>query len=61
LIDYFAKERLQLNDKTIDTILSDMNKSLSRWVELVEISFLSDAMKEKYLKLMDNRAIIGFI
>jgi serine/threonine-protein kinase HipA len=55
LIDYFAKEPLQLNDKTIDTILSDMNKSLSRWIELVEISFLSDAMKEKYLKLMDNR------
>jgi serine/threonine-protein kinase HipA len=55
LIDYFAKERLQLNDKTIATILSDMNKSLSRWIELVEISFLSDAMKEKYLKLMDNR------
>lgn len=54
-IDYFAKERLQLNDKTIDTILSDMNKSVSRWIELVEISFLSEAMKEKYLKLMDNR------
>ena len=55
LIDYFAKERLELNDKTINTILSDMNKSLSKWTELVEISFLSDAMKEKYLKLMDNR------
>jgi serine/threonine-protein kinase HipA len=55
LIDYYAKERLQLNDKTIATILAEMNKSLSRWVELVEISFLSDAMKEKYLKLMDNR------
>jgi serine/threonine-protein kinase HipA len=54
-IDYFAKERLELNDKTIDTILSNMNKSVSRWTELVEISFLSNAMKEKYLKLMDNR------
>jgi len=54
-IDYFAKERLELNDKTIDTILSHMNKSVSRWIELVEMSFLSDAMKEKYLKLMDNR------
>lgn len=55
IIDYFAKERLELNEKTIDTILTDMNKSLSRWTELVELSFLSDAMKEKYLKLMDNR------
>lgn len=55
IIDYFAKERLELNDKTVDAILTDMNKSLSRWTELVEISFLSDVMKEKYLKLMDNR------
>jgi serine/threonine-protein kinase HipA len=55
LIDYYAKERLELNDKTINAILSDMNKSLSKWTELVEISFLSDAMKEKYLKLMDDR------
>ena len=55
LIDYYAKDRLGLNDKTIDTILSDMNKSLSRWIELVEISFLSDTMKEKYLKLLESR------
>jgi serine/threonine-protein kinase HipA len=55
LIDYYAKERLELNDKTITAILSDMNKSLSKWIDLVEISFLSDTMKEKYLKLMDNR------
>jgi serine/threonine-protein kinase HipA len=55
LIAYYAKDRLGLNDKTINTILSDMDKSLSKWTELVEISFLSDAMKEKYLKLMDNR------
>ncbi|MFV5693502.1 HipA domain-containing protein [Flavobacterium sp. LT1R49] len=55
LIDYYARERLELNNKTIDAILSDMNKSLSRWTQLVEISFLSDIMKEKYLKLMENR------
>ncbi len=55
LIDYYAKERLGLNDKTIDVILSDMNKSVSKWTELVEISFLSGDMKEKYLRLMENR------
>jgi serine/threonine-protein kinase HipA len=55
LIDYYAKDRLGLNDKTINTILSDMNKSVSKLTELLEMSFLSDAMKEKYLKLMDNR------
>lgn len=55
LIEYYAKERLGLNDKTVATILSDMNKSLSKWIELVEVSFLSDTMKEKYLKVLDNR------
>lgn len=55
LIDYYAKERLGLTDKTIDVILLDMNKCVSKWTELVEISFLSDVMKEKYLKLMENR------
>jgi len=55
LIEYYAKGHLGLNDKTIDTILSDMNKSLSKWIELLEVSFLSDTMKEKYLKVLDNR------
>jgi serine/threonine-protein kinase HipA len=55
MLVYYAKERLGLNDRTIDTILSDMNKSLSKWIELIEISFLSDSMKEKYLKVLDNR------
>lgn len=54
-IEYYAKERLELNEKTINIILSDMNKNKSKWFELVEISFLSDGMKEKYLKLMKNR------
>lgn len=55
LVDYYAKEHLELNDKTINAILLDMNKSVSKWTELVEISFLSDIMKEKYLRLMENR------
>ena len=55
LLDYYAKDRLELNNKTIDSILVDMNKSVSKWSELIEMSFLSDIMKDKYLKLMNNR------
>lgn len=55
LIEYYAKDRLGLSDKTVAVILSDMNKSLSKWTELVEISFLSDTNKEKYLKVLENR------
>lgn len=55
LIDYFAKERLELNNKSIDSIIVEMNKNISAWKELIEISFLSDDMKNKYLKLFENR------
>lgn len=54
-IDYYAKERLQLNDKTVETILQHMEQALPKWKELIEISFLSNDMKEKYLELLGTR------
>lgn len=51
-VDYYAKERLQLNEKTITTILEQMHNTIPKWKELLEISFLSDEMKEKYLELL---------
>lgn len=54
-INYYAKERLDLTDKTIDKTIADMYKQLPEWKALVEISFLSDDMKEKYLKLLNER------
>ncbi|WP_230154786.1 HipA domain-containing protein [Flavobacterium sp. CECT 9288] len=52
---YYAQERLQLNEKTIATILLQMKKATPKWKELLEISFLSDEMKEKYLELLEIR------
>ncbi len=52
-IDYYAKERLQLNEKTVTTVLEQMHNAVPKWKELLEISFLSDEMKEKYLGLME--------
>lgn len=54
-IDYYGKERLQLSEKTIASILEQMKKATPEWKELLEISFLSDDMKEKYLGLLENR------
>jgi len=54
-IDYYGKERLQLNEKTIATIFEQVKKATPEWKELLEISFLSDDMKEKYLKLLETR------
>jgi serine/threonine-protein kinase HipA len=54
-IEYYAKDRLQLNEKTIATILDQIKKATPKWKELLAISFLSDEMKEKYLDLLESR------
>ena len=54
-IDYYAKERLQLNDKTVNTILEQMKKATPLWKELLGISFLSEEMKMKYFELLESR------
>lgn len=54
-IDYYAKEILQLNEKTIMTILGQMHNAIPKWKELLEISFLSDDMKEKYFNLLETK------
>lgn len=54
-IDYYGKERLQLNEKTIASILEQMKKAAPEWKQLLEISFLNDDMKEKYLELLESR------
>jgi serine/threonine-protein kinase HipA len=54
-VDFFGKERLQLNEKTIANILEQMKKATPEWKELLEISFLSDDMKDKYLELLETR------
>lgn len=53
--DYYAKERLQLNEKTITVILEQMQEAIPKWKELIEISFLSENMKEKYFNLLETR------
>jgi serine/threonine-protein kinase HipA len=55
LIVYFGKERLSINDQVMDEILNQFKKSIEGWIELIEISFLNDVMKEKYLQLLHSR------
>jgi serine/threonine-protein kinase HipA len=57
-IEYYAKERLQLNEKTIATILEQMQKATPKWKELLAISFLSDELKEKYWELLESRQML---
>lgn len=55
LIDYFAKERLGLNDKIIYQLLNKFKAEFENWERLISISFISNEMKDKYLKLINKR------
>lgn len=55
LINYFGKERCFLTDKIIEKTLNTINTALPHWFELIDISFLSDEMKEKYRVLLQKR------
>ncbi len=58
LIDYFAKERLKLNQTIISQVFNKINTECNNWEKLIKISFLSNEMKEKYLELMKKRKAV---
>ncbi|MEA3467245.1 MAG: HipA domain-containing protein [Thermodesulfobacteriota bacterium] len=55
LVDYFGRDRLQLNDRIINKVLTELKQIRKPWEALLDISFLSAVMKEKYLTVLDNR------
>jgi serine/threonine-protein kinase HipA len=55
LINYFGKERCGLTDKVIDKTLGTIKDKLPEWFNLINISFLSSEMKEKYRILLQKR------
>lgn len=61
LIDYFAKERMKLNDTIISKVLNKINTEWNNWENLIANSFLSNNMKEKYLELMNKRKSLVLI
>jgi serine/threonine-protein kinase HipA len=54
-LDYFAKDRLQLPERVIEKMLTDLANIRTEWEDLVGVSFLSNEMKGKYLKIMSER------
>lgn len=55
LVNYFGKERCNLTDKVIEKILKTIQVELPSWFKLIDISFLSDEMKEKYRSFLQKR------
>lgn len=55
LVTYYGKEQLGLNERTIDSVLQVFSRSIPEWYRLVQISFLSDVMRDRYRGIIDER------
>ena len=50
-----AMNTLKLDEKQQDHIFNKMNKSMPKWQELIDQSFMSDSFKESYKALLADR------
>lgn len=55
LYKYLAVDLLHLNEKVIESVSKDFQKTIPTWFNLIEQSFLSKLMQEKYLNLLKER------
>jgi len=61
LINYFGKGCCKLNNKIIEKTIKTIQSAIPSWFDLIDISFLTDEMKEKYRTLLQSRINrIGF-
>jgi serine/threonine-protein kinase HipA len=61
-LDYFARERLGLTQKSIDQTLIQIAAASPKWIKRIQNSFLSAEMKRRYLKLLETRlGALGFV
>jgi serine/threonine-protein kinase HipA len=55
LLNYFARERLQLNERILSDVLSNFAKAMPVWLELLDQSFLSVEAKQKFAAIVMER------
>jgi serine/threonine-protein kinase HipA len=55
LVNYYGQERLGLNRQTVNDVLQGFAEVIPRWVEWIQVSFLSAAMKTAYSRLLKER------
>lgn len=55
LTEYFGRERLSLTNPVIEDVLRELTFVWGVWENLIRVSFLSGAMKEKYTALVSVR------
>lgn len=59
-LEYFAIERLKIKQVIIDEIMHDFSVKIPHWNQLIECSFLSHKMQQKYKDLLAQRFNIMF-
>ncbi|MFC1823859.1 HipA domain-containing protein [Thermodesulfobacteriota bacterium] len=52
---YFAKERLELTQKSIEQTVVCIVNAFPKWIALIQKCFLSDSMKTQYIDLLKDR------
>jgi serine/threonine-protein kinase HipA len=55
LVDYFAHERLGINERMISRVLSEIGKAVAEYRPLIDRSFLSPDLKQRYRSLIEER------
>jgi serine/threonine-protein kinase HipA len=55
VLEYFARERLRLNERVLGDAVSRFMKAIPLWRDLLVRSFLSAEMKQKFALLLDER------
>jgi serine/threonine-protein kinase HipA len=55
LLHYFARERLQLNERVLSDVLSRFSTAIRAWRELLDQSFLSTEAKQKFTAVLTQR------
>lgn len=53
--EYFAIERLDLNQSVIADVIGKIARTIPRWKKLIHESFLSKDMQDKYTDLLNHR------
>jgi serine/threonine-protein kinase HipA len=55
LVQYYGGERLALQPKVIDQVLRTLADAKDKWLAMIQMSFLSERMKEEYVGLLTAR------
>lgn len=56
MLDYFARERMGLEDRVVQATLQDLTAAVDRWDTLISRSFLPDRQKDALRRIIMTRA-----